>query len=61
LANFLTVNLTFSLVFVNLILKVRGYFEWKIVVDNSRTDTEGKFQGRGFLGQYDMGAALIKL
>jgi hypothetical protein len=35
LANFLTVNLTFSLVFVNLILKVRGYFEWKIVVDNS--------------------------
>ncbi len=35
MANFLTVNLTFSLVFVNLILKVRGYFEWKIVVDNN--------------------------
>jgi flagellar hook assembly protein FlgD len=35
-------------------LKVRGYFEWKIVVDNSRTDTQGKFQGWGFLGQYDI-------
>jgi hypothetical protein len=46
LANFLTVNLTFSLVFVNLILKVRGYFEWKIVVDNSTGHGEVK-KGRG--------------
>jgi hypothetical protein len=42
LANFLTVNLTFSLVFVNLILKVRGYFEWKIVVDNMRWDEQSE-------------------
>jgi len=35
LANFLTVNLTFSLVFVNLILKVEGYIDWKIFVDNT--------------------------
>jgi hypothetical protein len=35
LANFLTVNLTFSLVFVNLILKVSGYIDSKIFVDNN--------------------------